>query len=75
MEGIRDGWIDNLKALRVDYLVVSVLSPYEIENVWHNEQGFPIEDAWASTDPDEFQLQYENRHVRIFAVDLREDAQ
>ncbi len=72
MEGFRDGWIDNLRFFHVGYLFISALSPYEIDNVWHNEHGFPIEDAWATDDPRSFHLEYENSLVRVFRVELPE---
>ena len=75
MEGFRDGWMNNLKKLHVGYLFIAALSPYEIDNVWHNEHGFPIEDAWAAADPRSFHLVYENSLVRVFGVQLEEGAQ
>jgi hypothetical protein len=71
MEGHPQAWVHNLQALAVDHLFVSVLSAYEIDYVWHNPQGFPIEDEWARADPRAFRLVYENPQVRIYAVDLR----
>ena len=68
MEGDRDAWLDNLKALGVDRLFVSALSAYEIDYVWHNDDGFPIEDEWARHDPSAFTLVYQNAQVRIYAV-------
>jgi hypothetical protein len=75
MEGSRGAWIDNLHRSRVEYLFVSALSPYEVGNIWHNDRGFPIEDVWASSDPAQFHLAYENPYVRIFAVGAEEQAQ
>ena len=72
MEGFRDGWIFNLRGFGVTYLFVSALSAYEIDYVWHNEGGFPIEDEWAKADPRAFRLIYENPQVRIYAVALAE---
>ena len=71
MEGHRDGWVQNLKSLGVEYLFISVLSAYEIDYVWHNADGFPIEDDWARLDPDAFTVVYENPQVRIYAVGAR----
>jgi hypothetical protein len=71
MEGNRDAWIVNLKSLGVGYLFVSALSAYEIDYVWHNGAGFPIEDDWARLDPDAFTVIYENPQVRIYAVRAR----
>ena len=50
--------------------VVSMLSAYEIDNEFHNEGGFPVEDEWARSNPSSFHLLYENSQVRIYAVML-----
>jgi hypothetical protein len=68
--GYRDGWTSNLKALGIDHLFVSTLSAYEVDYVWHNDGGFPIEDEWARADPAAFTIVFENSHVRIYAVTL-----
>ena len=68
IEGYRDAWLQNLNSLGVDYLFVSALSAYEIDDVWHNARGLPIEDEWAQGDPSAFTLAYENPDVRIYAV-------
>jgi dolichyl-phosphate-mannose-protein mannosyltransferase len=68
MEGNRDGWVQNMKALGVDCLFVTVLSAYEIDYVSHNAGGFPIEDDWARSDPSSFTLLFANDQVRIYAV-------
>ena len=67
---LRDAWIDNLRQMHVYYLFVSRLSAYEIDYVWHNDAGFPIEDEWAKADPQTFRLIYENQEVRIYAISL-----
>jgi hypothetical protein len=72
MQGLRDAWIDNLRRLGVTYLFISALSAYDIDNVWHNSGGFPIEDEWAAADPGAFQLSYENPQVRVYRVVLHE---
>lgn len=74
MTGDRGAWVASLRRLGVDYLFVSSLSAYEIDNVWHNGRGFPIEDEWASAGGP-FRLEYENPQVRVFAVDRHEDRQ
>ena len=74
MRGDRDAWLANLWATGVDHLCVSALSAYEIDYVWHNAGGFPIEDDWARQDAQAFRLVYENSQVRIYAVDLRRRA-
>jgi hypothetical protein len=75
MEGIRDAWLFNLETMHVRYLFVAMLSAYEIDYVWHNTGGFPIEDDWAATDPARFHLLYANPQVHIYAVDLGKKAQ
>ena len=67
-EGDRDAWIANLRAAGVSHLFVTVLSAYELGFNWHNEGGFPIEDAWARDDPARFRLIYENGQVRLYTV-------
>ena len=67
-EGVREAWLHNLQSEGVTHLFVSVLSAYEIENVWHNAGGFPIEDDWAQADPGAFTLVYGSDHVRIYAL-------
>jgi hypothetical protein len=71
VEGYREAWIDNLKQLGVDHLFISTLTADERDYVWHNEQGFPIEDEWAKADPKAFSLVHENPEVRIYDVDVR----
>jgi hypothetical protein len=66
-EGFRDAWVQNLRAAGVDDLFVSALSAYEIDYVWHDSDGFPIESAWARMDGRAFPLLYENNQVRIYA--------
>ena len=68
MDGRRDSWIGNLHVLGVTHVFIAALSAYEIDSVWHNDRGFPIEDDWAGADPSTFQLVYENGQARVFAV-------
>jgi hypothetical protein len=70
MHGYRDAWLRNLKSRGVTLLFISALSAYEIDNVWHDAGGFPIESEWAQADPSSFRLIYENRQVRIYSVVL-----
>jgi hypothetical protein len=67
-EGDRDAWVANLRAAGVSHLFVTVLSAYELEFSWHDEGGFPIEDAWARADPNLFRLLYENGQVRVYSL-------
>ena len=67
MSGSRDAWRSNLDARGIRYVFIAALDPYEVDYVWHNAQGFPIEDEWARTDG-AFRLDYENADVRIYEV-------
>jgi len=69
MQGNRDAWVFNLERMGIRYLFVANLSAYEIDYVWHNGDGFPIEDDWARAAPERFQLVYRNHQVRIYAFD------
>jgi hypothetical protein len=71
MEGSPEAWLQNLRTLQVDYLFVSTLLAYEIDYVWHDEGGFPIEDTWARANPAVFRRVYDNVDVRIYAIDRR----
>jgi hypothetical protein len=70
VEGVRDLWISNLQTFKVTHVFVAALTAYDIDYVWHNDGGFPIEDEWARRDPSAFHLIYENPQVRIYAVAL-----
>jgi hypothetical protein len=70
MHGTREAWLGNLKARGIGYLFISALGPYEIDHVWHNAHGCPIEDEWATADPVAFRLAYENPDARIYEVRL-----
>lgn len=69
MEGLRGAWLDDLRRMQVGCLFVAALSPYEIDYVWHDGDGFPIEAAWAGSDPGTFHLLYRNSQVRVYATD------
>ncbi|HWF84714.1 MAG TPA: hypothetical protein VG222_07715, partial [Vicinamibacterales bacterium] len=68
VHGLRDAWIENLKARGASLLFVTVLSAYEIDYNWHDARGFPIEAAWAHADPEAFTLLYENALAQVYAV-------
>jgi hypothetical protein len=69
MHGDREAWTFGLERSGVDYLFVAALSAYEIDYVWHNERGLPIEDQWAASDPSRFHLVYQNPQVHIYSFD------
>ena len=69
MQGIRDAWIDNLQRMNVTCVFIAVLSAYEIDYVWHDDRGFPIEEEWAVSDKNMFHLRYSNSQVRVYEID------
>jgi hypothetical protein len=72
LEGHPDAWLRNLRDAKVTHVFITRLSAYEIEYVFHNAGGFPIEDDWARDAPAAFTLVYENGEVRIYSIDSRE---
>ena len=67
-EGSHEAWVHNLRSEGVGYLFASVLSAYELDHVWHNAEGFPIEDDWARADTQTFRLVYANHQIRIYQL-------
>lgn len=70
MNGDRAAWIRNLALKQIGYLCVFALNPYEVKYVWHNDNGFPVEDEWARADPHAFRLIFDNPDARIYTVTL-----
>jgi hypothetical protein len=68
LRGFRDAWVANLKRAGVDYLFISRLAPLLMDDNWHNDEGFPVEEDWAKADPKMFSLVYANPEVKIYAV-------
>jgi hypothetical protein len=68
--GDPDEWKMNLRREHIGYLFVTTLDGYESDYVWHDAQGFPIENDWASRDTEAFRLAFSNDVVRIYEVNL-----
>jgi hypothetical protein len=66
MQGDSDAWQFGLTAMSVRYVFVAALSAYEVNYVWHNDEGFPIEDEWAKAGSGRFRAVFENRLVHIY---------
>ena len=69
----RDGaqfetWLRNLRAVRTDLLFVAAMDPIVKRNVAADEDGFPIERAWADAHPALFAPRYASPAARIYAV-------
>ncbi len=61
-------WLNNLRKKNIDCLFVTQLSPWEVEYLRHDREGFPIENIWAEQHPEVFSLLYRNPQVRIYLV-------
>ncbi len=63
-----DKWYSLLKTEKTDLLYVSVLHQNDLPTLPHDQQGFPIERAWADTHPESFRLLYMTPVVHIYQV-------
>lgn len=61
-----DSWKINLAKQNIDYLFIAL--PRPINNESADKAEFPIEDAWAISNPEDFQLAFSNSKVRIYKV-------
>jgi hypothetical protein len=74
-QGARYGvWLSNLRALKSQVLFVTTLFPIVRRNIECDQDGFPIERAWADAHPQVFRLVYASGHVRIYAVEPAKNA-
>jgi len=60
-------WIENLKKEKIEYLFIAL--PF-INNRESEINKFPIEDEWASSHPNVFQLLFSNSLARIYRVKI-----
>jgi hypothetical protein len=51
----------------VNYLFIGAMSSFE-DALWQANEGFPVEDRWAESEPGAFSLVYANPDVRIYAL-------
>jgi hypothetical protein len=63
-------WLANLQTAEINVLFISTLSPDEAEYLWHDPEGFPIEETWAEQHPGEFRRLFGNRVVRIYRLTM-----
>jgi hypothetical protein len=63
-----DTWLRNLRADGSQVLFVAAMYPIVQRNVTADDQGFPIERAWADAHPRLFSLRYRSPVARIYAV-------
>ncbi len=63
-----DTWLRNLRADGSQVLFVAAMYPIVQRNVTADDQGFPIERAWADAHPRLFSLRYGSPAARIYAV-------
>jgi hypothetical protein len=64
--GSATAWMQNLRSRGVNYLFIGAMSTFE-DALWQADEGFPVEDRWAESEPDAFNLVYANPDVRIYA--------
>ena len=67
--GSAAAWMQNLRTRGVNYVFIGALSTFE-DALWQDDEGFPVEDTWAESAPNAFDLVYANRDVRIYAFHL-----
>jgi hypothetical protein len=60
-------WMENLRSRGVNYLFIGAMSSFE-DSLWQTDEGFPVEDRWAESEPGAFDLLFANPDVRIYAV-------
>jgi hypothetical protein len=68
--GSAAAWMQNLRDRSVSYLFIGAMSSFE-DALWQADEGFPIEDRWAESQPGAFNLVYANPDVRIYAFRAR----
>jgi hypothetical protein len=66
-----DVWLSNLRAARTQVLYVAALYPGVRRNVSADDDGFPVERAWADARPDTFSLLHASPTARVYSVNLR----
>jgi hypothetical protein len=69
----RDGasfavWLRNLRAARAEVLFVAALDATVVRNVEADDDGFPVERAWADAHPDLFPLRYQSPDARVYGI-------
>lgn len=67
---IRDfsAWKENLRKERIEYLFIAL--PFAINRESEDPSKFPIEDEWAASHSDDFQLVFSNSLAHIYKVSL-----
>jgi hypothetical protein len=67
-----DSWLANLRARRIEYLVVARARPEDGDFNRADREGFPIERTWADEHPESFQPVYgvdpADRRIRIYRL-------
>jgi hypothetical protein len=69
----RDGasyevWLRNLRAAGSEVLFVAALDDIAARNVAADDDGFPIERAWADANPTLFHLRYASPDARVYGI-------
>jgi hypothetical protein len=63
-----DVWWRNLRAAGTEVLFVAALEPIVLRNVDADDDGFPVERAWADAHPDRFTLLFSSAAARVYRL-------
>jgi hypothetical protein len=63
-------WLANLRATGTKVLFVAALDPIVRRTIAADQDGFPIERAWADARPGSFRLRYASAAARAYSVEL-----
>jgi len=63
-----DVWWRNLRAARAEVLFVAALDEIVARNVTADDDGFPVERAWADAHPTQFHLRYARADARVYGI-------
>ena len=63
-----DAWWRNLRAAGAEVLFVASLEPIVLRNVDADDDGFPIERAWADAHPERFTLRFASSAARVYTI-------
>lgn len=63
-----DEWLKNIEASGASYLFLSVLYPAERKYISSDENGFPVEETWASSHKDKFIPVIAGKYIRLYNI-------
>lgn len=63
-----DVWWSNLRDVHADALFVAALDEIVARNIAADDDGFPVERAWADAHPAQFHLRYASPDARVYGI-------